>query len=178
MAETQEVEALVTNDTTLPRLEHDNGKEPIFERNEEEEQVQRISISTKILEMDIEQANKGIDCQNICMEGEAAVNGLSKEEIDAEKAFGPIFQSYFEAVLRETEDYIREKLAQRELIELLKKGLIQDQAGVSFRVTREIVKSMENVDLVHIKGTKHPIFLAYSNYDAEAVTAHMSWESQ
>ncbi|RAL50818.1 hypothetical protein DM860_015965 [Cuscuta australis] len=178
MEEKQEIEALVANDTTLPRLEHDTGKEQLLDRNEEVEQVQRISISTKILERDIEHAEKGIDCQNLCKEGEAEVDGLSKEEIDAGKVFAPIFQSYFEAVLRETEDYIREKLARRELLELLKMGLLQDQAGVTFRVTREIVKSMENVDLVNIKGTKYPIFLAYSNYDAEAVTAHNSGEKQ
>ncbi|VFQ82215.1 unnamed protein product [Cuscuta campestris] len=116
--------------------------------------------------------------QNSPKEGDAEEEELPREAIKVDKLFAPIFQSYFEAVFRETEEYIREKLAQKGLLELLQKGLLQDETGTAYMITREIVKSMENVDLVHIKGTKYPIFLAYVNYDADTVMAHNRGDSQ
>ncbi|VFR00554.1 unnamed protein product [Cuscuta campestris] len=159
--------------------EQDRREEQLIDRFEEEKITKIVSISSGLMGIDIARASMA-NSQNSPKEGDAEdeEEELPREAIKADKLFAPIFQSYFEAVFRETEEYIREKLAQKGLLELLQKGLLQDETGAAYRITREIVKSMENVDLVLIKGTKYPVFLAYANYDADTVMAHNRGDSQ
>ncbi|VFQ74053.1 unnamed protein product [Cuscuta campestris] len=140
----------------------------------EDMEMRKPSISSELLDLDIQEAN---------MVGDGSDKGQKQqqegsEEDQTEKLFLPVFQAYFDALFKAAENQIKEALAKKELLDNLKKGLLPNQHGKALRATRETIRSMDMVTMVNFEGAKYPVFISYSNADKETVAEFLSGEPQ
>ncbi|VFQ90275.1 unnamed protein product [Cuscuta campestris] len=165
------------NKGTKPKEGEENSRMTKWgdEAEEEERVATKPSISSELLELDIGLATRIVDRseqgQNFNSEMKEEV---SEEDLDTEKLFQPVFEAYFDALFKAAVNQLKEALAKKELLENLKKGLLQNRQGKASRATRETVRSMEIVNLVNIEGAKYPVFLSCSNEDKDIVLEFLS----
>ncbi|RAL48864.1 hypothetical protein DM860_001184 [Cuscuta australis] len=142
-----------------------------------EEQLSFPSISSILFDQDIAMASRAdrFTEKGFSSDPEEVEDSM-EEEKKAQTLFQPAFEVYFESIFKAVESQILEALAKKVLLDKLKSGLLQNMSGKTLRATRETVKSMEKVSLIHFEGSKHPIFFSSSKADEKMVIDFLTGE--
>ncbi|RAL52417.1 hypothetical protein DM860_007274 [Cuscuta australis] len=123
-------------------------------------QDSNTSVPGLLVQMDISDFYKRSTHLDICCKG----------DFDEEfKLLEPLFSDHFESLFKESYCYLKEAMTISMVRDKLQTGILKNGKGKAFRMTRQLSKSIEAVDLVKIQGTNFPVYLVYANDDSRVI---------